>query len=216
MAIPWRKIRRFAEINETKTISFEILIESKTFTWVEFKTIQGTYLVQLVGEYIETMNRRMKAPVFKQPKFVTEPEEEEDDDDEKMSRFAFIKKQIFGSLKEKKKKDEIEENEETYYDDFDAIDNILVSGESQQSSSDADSDLDDDVMTSHQTSQVSIKSKTSSTVKYVDDGQQPGPSTSTRDTSTGYSKNNNKTRSSQCSVRMTSDTDAALFDLNDF
>lgn len=218
MAIPWRKIRRFAEVNETGTISFEILIENKTFVWIEFRTIQGTYLVQLVSEYIQTMNRKMKPPVFKQPKFVTEPEEE----DEEMSRFTFIKKTLFGSLNEKKKT-KPGEIEKTYYEDFDAIYDVAVSGESQQSTSESDSDQDqqDDVMLSqqkshhqhHQTSQVSIISKASSMVKYVDDGQQPGPSSSSGHTSTGYS--NFKNRSSQCSVR-TNEGGAVSFDLNDF
>lgn len=221
MAIPWRKIGKFAENNETKTISFEIFIENKKLTSVEFKTIQGTYLVQLVGEYIETMNRNMKPPVFKQPKFVTESEEEnEEDEDKKVSRLAFIMKQIFGSSNKKKEQGEIEEEKTSYYVDFDAIGDVAVSGESSWDS-DSDQEQNDGVMMSqqishsrnHQTSKISITSKTSSMVKYIDDDQQPGPSTS-RDTNTGYS--NIKNQSSEFSVRRTSKTSAISFDLNDF
>ena len=166
LVIPWRKVRRFAEIHETKTIKFEILVKSKTFAWVEFKTLQGTYLLQLVGEYIETMNRKMKPPVFKQPKFVTEADEVENKKKGTIT-FALIKKEIFG-MKDKKTEDE-----QSYFEDFNAIDDIELS---ENSVSNSDSEEEDEDDSSYQASQTSQRGSIASPAspKNVDDCEKPG------------------------------------------
>lgn len=206
LAIPWRKIRRFAEINESNTITFEVLMDSKKFTWVEFRSVQGTYLLQLVGEYIEIMNRLMKPPVFKQPRFVTEAEEISNEGGEetkaRMITFALIKKELFGW---KKKTDA--ENEKTYYEDFDAIDGGSSSGEDLTSSESEDSEEED--VESRPMSQASVRGSLGSrisAIKYLDENinsndMQPGPSGLRRNTS--YSSVRGHDTSSRSSVRAT-------------
>eukprot|EP00111_Clytia_hemisphaerica_P002781 TCONS_00007823-protein len=161
LAIPWRKIRRFAEINETKTISVEILLESKNFTWIEFKTIQGVYLLQVLAEYIETMNVKLQPPVFKQPKFVLDEEEEP----KKKITFTMLKEELFGAGKKKKEEDK------TFYQDFDAIDVVTSSDENESESEEDEISMTSSSRRSSITSQFSAK-------KYLtaDDGQKPGPS----------------------------------------
>ena len=161
MAIPWRKIRRFAEINETKTISVEILLESKNFTWVEFKTIQGIYPLQVLAEYIEVMNVKLQPPVFKQPKFVLDEEEEP----KKKITFSMLKEELFGASKKKKEKDK------TFYQEFDAIDVVTSSDENESESDEDEISMTSSSRRSSITSQLSAK-------KYlaIDDGQMPGPS----------------------------------------
>ena len=74
ISIPWRKIRRFTEINETKSISFEVFLnDSQSFTWLEVKTIQGALLLQAATEAISNMKAEMGEQEFKQPTRLTNP-----------------------------------------------------------------------------------------------------------------------------------------------
>jgi len=156
LAVPWRKVRQFTDISESKTISFEILIESKAFTWVEFKTIQGTYLLQLVAEYIEVINSQNQTPEFKQPPWAEDGEKEP----RKGITFKMIKDQFFSSGK-KDKKEKSKNN--TFYEEFDAIDVVSSNDEQSESDNDGDSDVDEEGLQSEMTSPLPNKNVISST-----------------------------------------------------
>ena len=95
LSIPWRKIRRFTEIVETKTISFEIFIAAdQAFTWVEVQSIQGTLLLQITAEFIDQIRRKLEKPIFRQPKWVDVPKAN-------TLSWKMIKTEIFGVKKGK-------------------------------------------------------------------------------------------------------------------
>ena len=59
--IPWRKVRRWTQVNDNASLGYEIfLMEEKAFTWIEFETVQAAYLLQVTGEFVGRLNERLQ------------------------------------------------------------------------------------------------------------------------------------------------------------
>lgn len=95
MSIPWRKIRRFAEIQETKSINLEIfLADDQAFAWIEVQCPQGTLLLQIIAEFIDKVRERLEKPKFRQPRWVNQPKAN-------ALTWAMIKQELFAVKKER-------------------------------------------------------------------------------------------------------------------
>lgn len=107
LGIPWRKIRRFTEKKDKKTISLEIfLADDKSFTWIELSTPQFTFFLQAIAECIDMLQARLEKPAFAQPKFVQNKKRN------KLS-WGLVKAELFG----------IGKNKEEVFATFDSFDN---------------------------------------------------------------------------------------------
>ena len=94
LSIPWCKIRSFAEITETNSISFEIFLGSeKTFTWLELRSSQDTLLLQITAEFIENIKGTVEQAPFTQPKWVSQPHEHP-------FSWKMLKEEMFGMKKD--------------------------------------------------------------------------------------------------------------------
>ncbi|XP_065668662.1 uncharacterized protein LOC101241194 [Hydra vulgaris] len=105
ISIPWRKVRRFTEINETKSVSFEVFLnEIQSFTWLEVKTIQGALLLQATAEAISNIKSKIEEGAQQQMQ-LTNPIF-----NNKLT-FALIKSELFGlkSNKDNNKCDHFDE-----------------------------------------------------------------------------------------------------------
>lgn len=61
MHIPWRKVRRWTQINDNASLGYEIyLMEEKAFTWIEVETVQAPYLLQVTSELVGKLNDRLQ------------------------------------------------------------------------------------------------------------------------------------------------------------
>lgn len=124
MAIPWRKIRQFAEIKERRSVTLEVLLDEKAFTWIEFLTPQKTVLLQAIAECIDMLRVKVEKPLFRQPGFVYK---------KKKNTFSWslIKTELFEIGR---KKDEV----------FSTFDNLDVSSSEDEGEESEDYDKDDD------------------------------------------------------------------------
>ena len=96
LSFPWCKIRSFAEITETSSISFEIFLGSeKNFTWLEVRASQDTLSLQITAGFIENIKVTVEQAPFPQPKWVYQPHEHP-------FSWKMLKEEMFGMKKDEK------------------------------------------------------------------------------------------------------------------
>lgn len=115
---PWRKIRRWSEV-QGNSVHFEIFFtDEMRFEWIEVESNQAAYLMAVIAEFVFIIKRESEEPTFKTPKWIKN----------KMANritWKMIKKELFSSKKEKaegeeegeEEDDEEEEEEEDESDD---------------------------------------------------------------------------------------------------
>lgn len=123
---PWRKIRRWSQV-QGNSVHFEIFFtDEMRFEWVEVESDQSAYLMEVIVEFIFIMKKESEEPTFKLPKWLKNKSE-------KRLTWKLVKNELFSQKKEEDEEEEEEPQEEEEF--INRFDNLH-----DEASSDEDSD----------------------------------------------------------------------------
>lgn len=101
---PWRKIRRWSQV-QGNSVHFEVFFtDEMRFEWVEVESKQAAYLMAVIAEFVFIIKRDSEEPTFKTPKWIQN----------KMANkitWKVIKKELFSSKKKEKPEGEEDQQE---------------------------------------------------------------------------------------------------------